>query len=174
MKILEIFKNPAQNRVYIVAEIGINHNGDINTALALLDAAVEAGVDAVKFQKRDLEQIYVKSLLDDPNSQEWSSAYLIPQLKKLELSKSDYGRIRKKCSELNLELIITPFDGHSAEFVNTLDVAAFKISSADMVNFPLIKQCSDYGKPLIISTGMWSQPEIESCIRWYNENLASK
>ena len=174
LRIRDIFKDPERNDVYIIAEIGINHNGDIATALTLIDAAAAAGVDAVKFQKRDLDQIYTKALLDNPNSQEWSLAYLLPQLKILELSENDYQRIRKKCADLGLELIITPFDERSADFVAKLDVAAFKIASADLVNYPLVTKCSGFGKPLIMSTGMWTQAEIFTCVNWYEKNLPSK
>ena len=78
------------NKTYIIAEIGINHNGDLNTALELIEKSKEAGVDAVKFQKRDLEKIYSESILKDFNSAEWNFEYLIPVLKEIELSKDDY------------------------------------------------------------------------------------
>jgi sialic acid synthase SpsE/endonuclease IV len=169
--IKDIFKEPQSNSVYVVAEIGINHNGRLETALTLIEKAAEAGVDAVKFQKRNLEKIYTRAILDDPNSQEWGMSYLLPQLKELELSTDNYHRIVEKCKALNLELIITPFDEQSADFVNTLPVAAVKIASADLVNYPLVKKCSGFGKPLLISTGMWSQPEITACAQWFAAHL---
>ena len=145
---------------YVICEIGINHNGSIDEALRLIDSAAKSGVDAVKFQKRNLSEIYSKSILDDSTSAEWNFDYLIPLLKDVELSDDDYGQIRKRCDELKLDLIVTPFDEVSAEFVANLGVTAFKISSADMTNYSLIEKCASYGLPIIISTGMWDRNDI--------------
>ena len=111
---------------YIICEVGINHNGSIDEALKLIESASKSGVDAVKFQKRTLSEIYSKSILDDSNSAEWNFDYLIPLLKDVELSDDDYKVIRKKCDELKLDLIITPFDEVSAEFIADLGITAFK------------------------------------------------
>ncbi len=167
-KIRKIFAQESdKDSTYIIAEIGINHNGSLETALALMDAAKNAGVDAVKFQKRDLESIYSKEVLDDANSSEWTFEYLIPLLKEVELSDDDYQVIRQKCDDSSLDLIVTPFDAKSAEFVHRLGISAYKIASADMTNIPLLKQCSSYGLPLIISTGMWKDEDIAACAEIY-------
>jgi N-acetylneuraminate synthase len=168
-KIKKVF-NEEFDGTYIVAEIGINHNGSLDTALKLIYKSYEAGVDAVKFQKRNLEKIYTKDILDDPNSAEWNFEYLIPLLKEVELSKSDYRKIKKICKELNLDLIITPMDEDSVEFVGKLGIDAFKIASADMTSLSLIKKCSEYNLPIIISTGMWSEDDIEKCTEYYKKN----
>ena len=152
---------------YIICEVGINHNGSIDEALKLIESASKSGVDAVKFQKRTLSEIYSKSILDDSNSAEWNFDYLIPLLKDVELSDDDYKVIRKKCDELKLDLIITPFDEVSAEFIADLGVTAFKIASADMTNYSLIEKCSSYGLPIIISTGMWGRDEILKVVEHY-------
>lgn len=157
------------NYIYTIAEIGINHNGSLETALSLIDQAHKAGVDAVKFQKRDLKELYTDSILADHNSAEWTFEYLLPILKETELSKKDYEAIRNHCNELSIELIITPFDLNSANFCNELGVDAFKIGSADMVNYELIERCASFGKPLIISTGMWTSAEIEEAVKKYDE-----
>ena len=109
------------NSVYIIAEIGINHNGNIDTALELIQKSYEAGVNAVKFQKRNIENIYTKEIIDDPNKGEWNIEYLIKELKVLELNENDYDKISKKCDELNLDLIITPFDVDSVDFICNYD-----------------------------------------------------
>jgi len=166
-KITKIFNLENVNFTYIIAEIGINHNGSLKTAIELIYAAKDAGVDAVKFQKRDLESIYSEEVLSDANSSEWSFEYLIPLLKEVELSKEDYKIIRKKCDELELDLIVTPFDEKSAEFIKELGVSAYKIASADMTNIPLLKKCNDYNLPLLISTGMWNDEDIEKCAEIY-------
>ena len=157
------------NYTYIISEIGINHNGSLDTALQLIHESHTAGVDAVKFQKRNLAKIYSNNILNDSNSAEWNFEYLIPLLQEFELSETDYRVIEKTCKELNLELIITPMDNHSAEFVSKLDIAAFKIASADMVNLSLIEKCNSYQKPIIISTGMWSESDIEKCVNFYKK-----
>lgn len=169
-KIEKLFAAPATASVYIIGEIGINHNGSLATALRLIDAAHQAGVDAVKFQKRNLAAIYSKKILGDPSGAEWNFDYLIPLLQKFELSAADYAVIKKKCQDLELDLIVTPFDEDSAEFIQTLDLAAFKIASADMTNLSLIKKCASYNRPLIISTGMWSEKDIETCVDFYKKN----
>ena len=166
-KITKIFNNEEIKSTYIVAEIGINHNGSLDIAIELIKAAKEAGVDAVKFQKRDLESIYSKEVLDDANNSEWSFEYLIPLLKEVELTSDDYYKIRKICDELELDLIVTPFDEKSAKFLFELGISAFKIASADMTNIPLLKKCNDFKIPLIISTGMWSDEDISKCAEIY-------
>lgn len=155
---------------YIIAEIGINHNGSIDTALELIYKSHEASVDAVKFQKRNLKSVYSNLILEDSNSAEWNFDYLIPQLHQLELSNEDYYTIQDACKELGLDLIITPMDEDSAEFINTLDISAIKIASADMTNLNLIKKCASFNLPLIISTGMWDYSDIKKCATFYKDN----
>ncbi len=164
------FFDQIRKEVYIISEIGINHNGDLGTALDLIEISKNAGVNAVKFQKRNLEEIYTKKILEDSNAAEWNFDYIIPILKETELSEEDYSVIKKKCNDLNIDLIITPFDLKSAEFCYNLGVKAFKISSADMVNYELIKKCNLYGLPLVISTGTWNQKEIIKCVDYYYDH----
>lgn len=156
---------------YIISEIGINHNGDIDTALKLIQASYDAGVDAVKFQKRNLKDLYTEKVINNPNSAEWNIDYLIPILKEVELTEKDYFKIKSKCNELGIELIITPFDVKSANFCHSLGIDAFKIGSADMVNFDLIAKCASFKKPTIISTGMWTEKEIKESVDYYKKNF---
>tara|TARA_R110002012_G_scaffold100670_2_gene239411 strand:- start:11948 stop:13855 length:1908 start_codon:yes stop_codon:yes gene_type:complete len=167
-KLKSIFEKTS-NSTYIISEIGINHNGSIDTALELIYKSAEAGVDAVKFQKRDLDSIYSAHILNDANSAEWNFEYLIPLLQELELSESDYHVINNTCKTLGLDLIITPMDEISAEFVSTLDIVAFKIASADMTNLSLVKKCASYNLPVLISTGMWKEDDIKKCVVQYDK-----
>jgi len=167
-KIKSLFAFPEKfSSTYIISEIGINHNGSLQTAIDLIHAAKDAGVDAVKFQKRDIQSIYSSRVLNDANSAEWSFEYLIPLLKEVELSTEDFQEIRHECDRLELDLIITPFDQVSAKFVAELGVSAFKISSADMTNIPLLQYCKSFLLPMIISVGMWDDNDIQNCIEIY-------
>ena len=169
-KLRNIFLNQDCVETYIICEIGINHNGSLEKAIALIDAARDAGVDAVKFQKRTLDRIYSESLLNDSNSAEWSFDYLIPLLKECELSESDYHIINNYCRKQGLDLIVTPFDEASAEFIATLDLAAIKIASADMTNLDLVRQCANLCQPLLISTGMWTHDDIRYCAESFHKD----
>ncbi|KKU92392.1 MAG: hypothetical protein A3J46_01880 [Candidatus Yanofskybacteria bacterium RIFCSPHIGHO2_02_FULL_41_11] len=146
--------------VYIIAEIGINHNGDIEVAKRLMEIAASSGANAVKFQKRNLKKIYTPKLLSDPNSAEWSFHYLLPQLRSYELSEKDYLQINNYAKELGVDLLVTPFDLESLAFIRTLHLAAVKISSADFTNWPLIDGATRLKLPLVLSTGIWSGRDI--------------
>src|SRR3989339_132450 len=162
-KLEKLFRDPESTDTYIICEVGINHNGSLDRALALIEAAQAAGADAVKFQKRALDRIYSEGVLNDSNSAEWSFDYLIPLLRECELTEADYKVISRYCRERGLELIITPFDGVSADFIAGLELAAIKIASADMTNLNLVRHCASLCRPLIISTGMWACEDIKIC-----------
>jgi N-acetylneuraminate synthase len=160
--------------LYIIAEIGINHNGSVEEAIFLINEAANAGADAVKFQKRALSEIYVASLLDDPNSAEWSFQYLIPQLKALELNEGAFHTLRAEARRLDLDFIVTPFDQVSADFVTALGLDAVKFASADLTNWPLISHT--LGKlscPAIFSTGMWDDAVIRKSAKFIAENFTN-
>ena len=161
--------NKKINNVYIIAEIGINHNGDIKIALELIEKAYEAGVDAVKFQKRNINNIYTNNLINDPNKGEWNLEYLKNELKFLELSKEDYDLINDKCKELNLDLIITPFDIESVDFILNYNIKAIKNASCNMTNYKLLDYISTKNLPVLISTGMWSDAEIVNSLKYFKE-----
>ena len=159
--------NKTTNHIYVIAEIGINHNGSLTTALELINYAHEAGVDAVKFQKRNINNIYNKKILDDPNSGEWNIEYLIKELKELEFGKSEYDIIYNKCKELKLDLIITPFDIESVDFVLQYNVVAFKNASCNMNNYKLLDYIATKNLPVLISTGMWNDNEIQEATMYF-------
>ena len=158
--------------VYIIAEIGINHDGCLQSALGLIDAAKEAGVDAVKFQKRHLPSIYKASTIDDPNSQEWNIEYLIETLKVVELSENDFDIIQAHCNKLQVDLIITPFDEISTDYVFEQGIVAFKNASCNMLNFKLMDRMISKGLPILISTGMWTDEEIKIAVTYLDAKNA--
>ncbi|MCV0411929.1 N-acetylneuraminate synthase family protein [Nitrosarchaeum sp.] len=162
------FNNPC----YIIAEIGINHNGDLELAKKLIDAAVYAGVNAVKFQKRHLDNIYQKNILENPTLESQGTEILIEVLKEVEFTDDDFKKIISYCKEKSITFLCTPWDIPSVDFLERFNVPAYKISSADLTNFPLIKYISKLKKPMIISTGMSTIEEIEKTVDFVkNENV---
>ena len=154
---------------YIIAEIGVNHNGKLSLAKKLIDASIESGVNAVKFQKRDLKSLYRKESLENPNSESQGFEILLAELQEVELTKNDYMEIIDYCKKKKITFLCTPWDMPSVDFLEELDIVAYKISSGDMTNFPLIKYISKTRKPMIISTGMSKIEEIEKMVSFVKE-----
>jgi sialic acid synthase SpsE/sugar phosphate isomerase/epimerase len=146
---------------YIIAEIGVNHNGFLDLALKLIDVAVDAGADAVKFQKRNLEKLYAKKYLENANAGEKTLRYLLPILQQVELANEDFDRIVEYCQKSGITFLCSAFDADSADFLETLGVPAYKVASADLTNLPLLDHLVKKGKPLILSTGMSHMHEVE-------------
>ncbi|MEW6715892.1 MAG: N-acetylneuraminate synthase family protein [Chloroflexota bacterium] len=157
---------------YIIAEIGVNHNGILDYAFRLIDASVSAGADAVKFQKRNLEKLYPGKYLEDANTGEKNLNYLLPILQRVELSDEDFYRIVDYCQEKGITFLCSAFDTDSADFVDSLGVPAFKVASADMINLPLLDHLVKKKKPLIVSTGMSRMEEVETTVRFLQERDA--
>jgi N,N'-diacetyllegionaminate synthase len=151
---------------FVIAEAGVNHNGDPALAKQLVDIAVAAGADAVKFQtfKSDL---VVSPLAEKASYQVATTGSAESQLemvKRLELSEAAFAELRAYCDDREIMFLSTAFDECSLEFVAGLDVAAFKIPSGELTNLPLLRQAASYGRPLIVSTGMANLGEIEGAI----------
>ena len=151
---------------YIIAEIGINHNGDIEIAKKLIDAAIECGANAVKFQKRNLESIYQKEILEDPTLDSQGTEILLDVLNEIEFKEDEFKKIFDYCQKQQITFLCTPWDIPSVNFLETLNVPAYKIASADLTNFPLIKHISKTKKPIILSTGMSDMDEIEKTVNF--------
>ncbi len=161
-----------ENPTYIIAEIGINHNGDADIAKRLIDAAEDAGVDAVKFQKRHLPSLYPQDILDHPEKYEQHFQYMIPLLKTIELPEQEIKGLQAYAREKGLDFICTPFDKLSADFLETLNIHAFKIASADLNNIDLLSHVASKGVPMIVSTGMSYRDEIGKTIKSLKESSA--
>lgn len=157
---------------YVIAEIGVNHNGILQYAFDLIDAAVEAGVDAVKFQKRNLQELYPEKYLEDSNVGEKNLNYLLPILQQVELSDDDYHRLVDYCDEKEVTFLCSAFDPSSADFVDSLGVPAFKVASADMINLPLLDHLVQKDKPLIVSTGMSRLEEVDRTVQFLKDHQA--
>jgi N-acetylneuraminate synthase len=159
----------AGHPTYIIAEIGVNHNGFMDLAYKLIDAAVEAGADAVKFQKRNLENLYAKKYLENANAGEKTLRYLLPILQSVELSDECYADIVKYCKEREITFLCSAFDVDSADFLDVLGVPAYKVASADLTNLPLLDHLAAKGVPLMLSTGMSRMEEVELTVNFLKE-----
>lgn len=147
---------------YIIAEAGVNHNGDLNIALQLVDKAKEIGADCVKFQTFKAETIITKEapkanyqlkVTDKSESQ-------FEMLKSLELKSKDYKTLIDHCKELDIQFLSTPYNIEDAIFLEQLGVDAYKIASGQLVELPFLKKVAKMGKPIIISTGMANLAEV--------------
>jgi len=154
------------NPCYIIAEIGVNHNGKLEFAKKLIDEAVNCGVTAVKFQKRSLEDLYRKEALENPNIESQGFEILLSELKEVELSNQDYEEIVRYCKTKEITFLCTPWDVTSLDFLESLNTPAYKIASGDMTNFFLIDNVARKKKPLIISTGMSTFEEVEKTVNF--------
>ena len=161
--------------VYIIAEAGVNHNGDINLAYQLVDAAKAAGVDCIKFQTFKSENLvshtaqkadYQKAATGDSSQQD--------MLKQLELSFDQFVRLKKYCDEKGICFLSTPFDFESIEFLDSIDMPFWKIPSGEVTNYPYLVALAKTGKPVVMSTGMCEMREIEDAIRVLRENGTSE
>lgn len=150
---------------YVVAEIGHNHQGDVEKAKLLIHAAKECGVDAVKLQKRDNRRLYTRALYDSPYDNEHSFGPTYGAHREaLELSASEWLELREFSWEEGVSLFGTVFDEPSADFLAELDLPAFKIASADLVNTPLLRHVAALGKPVFLSTGGGTIEDVERAV----------
>ena len=150
---------------YVVAEIGHNHQGEVEKAKLLIHAAKECGVDAVKLQKRDNRGLYTRALYDSPYDNEHSFGSTYGEHREaLELSASEWLELREFSREEGVTLFGTVFDEPSADFLAELGMPAFKIASADLVNTPLLRHVAALGKPVFLSTGGGTIEDVERAV----------
>ncbi|HXK37068.1 MAG TPA: N-acetylneuraminate synthase family protein [Candidatus Paceibacterota bacterium] len=154
---------------YIIAEIGLNHQGDVNLAKKLIDHAVAAGADCVKFQKRSLKHVYRSDILASMSKEEHGSNYILHHVKRTELSENQMRRLHRYTVSQGVDFLCTPWDEKSLKFLATLHLPAYKIGSPDMTNIRLIRRVAKLKKPLIISTGMSFLSEIERLMTYLDE-----
>ncbi|MGN0710469.1 MAG: N-acetylneuraminate synthase family protein [Anaerovoracaceae bacterium] len=148
---------------YVIAEIGINHNGDLNVAKELIKKAKEAGCDAVKFQKRTVETVYTKEELEKPRENPFGPTN--GDLKRgLEFSKEAYKEIDRYCKEMNIDWFASPWDEESVDFLEEFNVPCYKIASASLTDDGLLKHIRTKGKPIIMSVGMSTEQEVEHAV----------
>ncbi len=154
--------------VFITAEIGINHNGDIEIAKKLVDVAKKCGCDAVKFQKRTVEKAYSKEILDSPRESPWGTTTRDEKLH-LEFNKKEYDIINSYCMEKKIEWYASAWDIDSQLFLEQYDLKHYKIASAMLVNYPLLKKVADKRKHTFISTGMSTIEQIRDAVKIFRD-----
>lgn len=154
---------------FIIAEIGINHNGSINTAKKLIKMAYDNGCDAVKFQKRTVDIVYTKEELQKERESIFGTTN--GDLKRgLEFSKKEYDEIDKYCKQLGILWFASCWDENSVDFIEQYDVCAHKIASACLTDWNLLKKVKATNKPILISTGMSTQEEIDKAVEILGED----
>ncbi len=153
------------DKVFIIAEIGMNHNGIYENAIKLIDQAKECGVDCVKFQMRNLQELYTQDALSITNS-DLSTQYTMGLLEKFELTFEQYKSLAQYAKSKNLIFMCTPWDKSSADAIESIGVPAFKTASADMTNLDLLEHLVNKNLPLILSTGMSTKEEIDQTVEF--------
>lgn len=157
--------------VYIIAEAGVNHNGDINLAKEMIDVAKKAGVDAIKFQTFKADKL-VSLSAKKAKYQEietGSEETQFQMLKKLELSYDDFRELQVYCERKGIEFLSTPFDMDSIDFLTDLGIKLFKVPSGEITNLPYLIKIAKTGKPIILSTGMSNLNDIELALNVMKE-----
>lgn len=149
---------------YIIAEIGLNHNGSMENTKKLIDLAKEAGVDAVKFQKRTPEICTPKDQWDIMRDTPWGRMRYIDYRYKVEFGDEEYAEIDRYCNEVGIDWFASCWDEPSVEFLEKFNPKLYKSASASLTDIPLLKAMKNTGKPLIISTGMSTIAEIEFAV----------
>ena len=150
---------------YIIAEIGINHNGDLRIARQMIDAAVHAGVDAVKFQKRTPEIATPPEQRGQMRETPWGYISYLDYRYKVEFGEEQYREIDRYCKEKGIAWMVSVWDQDSVDFMEQFDTPAYKIPSASLTDFDLIRKARATGKPLILSSGMSTMEQIHQGVK---------
>jgi len=162
-------------KTYIIAEIGINHNGDLTIAKRLIDIAALSGCDAVKFQKRNPDVCVPEHQKNVMRDTPWGTMTYLEYKYKVEFGKTEYDEIDRYCKEKGIAWSASPWDLDSLEFLNQYDLPFIKLPSAMLTNYELIEACAKSGKRVILSTGMSTEEEIDTAvntIKCFTSNFA--
>lgn len=151
---------------YVVAEIGINHNGDVNIAKKLIDAAAVSGCDAVKFQKRTPELCVPPAQRDLLRETPWGLITYMAYRQKVEFGKDEYAQIDRHCKDRGMTWFASCWDEPSVDFIEQFNPPCYKLASASITNEKLVKHTAGQGRPIIMSTGMSTMEEIRQAVRW--------
>jgi sialic acid synthase SpsE/sugar phosphate isomerase/epimerase len=156
---------------FVIAEVGNNHNGDFDRAIALVDASVAAGADCAKFQMRKLDEVYRASSLSGKDD-DLAVEYTLDLLRRFELTTDQQRRISDYCASKGIQYLCTPWDAASVAVLETFGVQAYKVASADLTNLPLLARLAATRKTLIVSTGMSTTEEIRTAAKFLDDRKA--
>ena len=154
--------------IFIVAEIGINHNGDMSICKQLIDIAIDTGCNAVKFQKRDIDLVYTQEMLDSQRESPWGSTQREQKIG-LEFNQEQYSEIDQYCKEKEIEWFASAWDVNSQKFLKQFDCKYNKVASAMIVYTDLLKIIASEGKHTFISTGMSTHDDIQNAVDIFNK-----
>ena len=154
--------------IFIIAEIGINHNGDINIAKQLIDTAKRSGCDAVKFQKRDINLVYSKEMLDSPRESPWGTTQR-DQKMGLEFGKEEFDEIDRYCREVGIEWFASAWDPNSMKFLDQYDLKYHKVASAMIVSDIFLRDVAARKKHTFISTAMSTLDDVARAVNIFRE-----
>jgi N,N'-diacetyllegionaminate synthase len=166
-KINQYFNNNFKN-ILTIAEIGINHDGNLNKAFKLIQGAKKAKFKAVKFQIYKVEHLLKSNTPLAEYQKKTGNENMYELLKKYSFRFDEFQKLKAYCDNLNISFLATPFDNESAHFLNKLDVEAYKISSGDLNNFYLLKCIKSFKKPIIISTGLFENKDLKKTLNFLN------
>ncbi|MBA4022773.1 MAG: N-acetylneuraminate synthase [Gordonia sp.] len=152
------------NPVYVIGEIGLNHNGDIEIAKKLIDVSADSGAQAVKFQKRTPEISTPEHMKTVPRETPWGLITYLDYRYKVEFNEEQYGEIAMYAKEKGLDWFASPWDVPSVDFLEKVDVPAHKVASASLTDTELLEALRDTGKPIILSTGMSTMEQIDKAV----------
>lgn len=153
------------NPVYIVAEIGINHNGDLDTAKDMILSAKDTGADAVKFQKRTPELCVPKEQRDIMRETPWGYITYMEYRERIEFGEADYREIDRYCKEIGIDWFVSVWDELSVDFIEEFDPLVYKLPSASLTDHKLLLKVRDTGRLMIISTGMSTSEQIDAAVK---------
>jgi N-acetylneuraminate synthase len=154
--------------IFLIAEIGINHNGDMSIAKQLIDAAADAGFDAVKFQKRTIDIVYTKEFLDSPRESQWGTTQRA-QKEGLEFSAEQYKEIDQYCRSKNIQWTASAWDIEAQKFLQQFNCTFNKVASPMLGHIPLLKLIASERKRTFISTGMSTLEEIDEVVKIFSD-----
>lgn len=155
--------------VFVIAEIGINHNGDLNIAKQLIDLAAEAGCDAVKFQKRTVDMVYSQEMLDSPRESPWGHTQRA-QKEGLEFSEEEYDAIDTYCRQKGIDWFASAWDVDSQKFLRKYNLKYNKVASAMLTRDDLLEEIASEGRYTFISTGMSTWEEIDHAVEIFRRH----
>lgn len=150
--------------VYMIAEIGLNHNGSVDNALRLIDVAIDAGCQAVKFQKRTPDISTPEHMKSTPRETPWGQMTYLEYRYKVEFEREEYAQIDSYCKARGIDWFASPWDEPAVDFLESMDTVAYKIASASVTDLPMLRKIRDTGKPVILSTGMSTMEQIERAV----------